>query len=101
MYPWPGNVRELENCIDRAVALTNYGTLRTADLPERVVAHRPEALPTGLVEDETVLTLDEVEERYIRRVYEKTGRNKSLTSRLLGIDRRTLYRKIDKYDLGS
>jgi len=95
-YPWPGNVRELENCVDRAVALTGYEQLTVDDLPESVSAHRSERLPVESDDPETMLTLSELEERYINKVLSAVGGNKSKAARVLGIDRRTLYRKLDR-----
>ena len=89
-YDWPGNVRELENCIERAVALCRLDHLTIEDLPERlypVDGEHPE--PTELV------TLAEMERRYVRRVLAMFGGNKSAAARHLGIDRRSLYRRLD------
>lgn len=95
-YPWPGNVRELQNCIERAVALCGSRQIDVDDLPERIRRHRSTAPPTA-----PVLTLAELERRHIRDVLESVGGKKSEASRLLGIDRKTLYRKLDRYGLRS
>lgn len=90
-YSWPGNVRELENCIERAVVLTRYATLTVEDLPARVQEH---AVAAALPTEERVLTLAEVERRYVRHVLEITGGNKSVAARLLGIDRKTVLKRL-------
>ena len=99
-YPWPGNVRELQNCIERAVALTGYEKLAVEDLPEKIRAYsRSHVLVAG--EDPTELVpLEEVERRYILRVLEAVGGNKTMASRILGLDRKTLYRRLERYGVG-
>jgi DNA-binding NtrC family response regulator len=100
-YPWPGNVRELANCIERAVALASGPEILIDDLPERVRGYRPSELVLPTQDPEEILTLDEVERRYILKSLESLGGNKRLTARRLGLDRRTLYRKLERYGLGA
>ncbi len=93
-YEWPGNVRELENCMERAVALARFDTITKEDLPNKVREHRPtEVFETG-VTPEDLPSMDLVEERYIRKVLAAVGGNKTLAAKVLGFDRRTLYRKL-------
>ncbi len=95
-WPWPGNVRELHNCIERAVALTAEETLSVRDLPERL--RQPRAALPGLGLDAGgFLPLAEVEKRHILTVLEALGGNKSSAATVLGLDRRTLYRKLAEY----
>jgi DNA-binding NtrC family response regulator len=92
-YPWPGNVRELENVIQRAVALAQFDHVTPADLPESMrPADAGEDLE--LEPDSEMLTLREVERRYIAQVLRATKNNKARAARVLGFDRRTLYRKL-------
>jgi DNA-binding NtrC family response regulator len=99
-YPWPGNVRELQNCIERAVALTASESITARDLPEKVRQYR--AGPPGLgAEGGSFLPLHEVERRYILSVLEAMGGNKSSAATVLGVDRRTLYRKLAEYRAGT
>ena len=95
-YSWPGNVRELQHAIERAVILTTNTVILQEDLPELVCHH-----PTG--EDDfppfKLMTLDELERRYFIRVIKVTGGNKSEAARILGIDRRTLYRMAERYHI--
>ncbi len=92
-YSWPGNVRELANVIERAVALSPSSRLTVDDLPPSVRAanRSPAAALTGAAEE--LVPLEEVERRYIRRVMAATGGNKTVAAQILGVDRRTLYRK--------
>jgi DNA-binding NtrC family response regulator len=100
-YDWPGNVRELENCIEHAEALARFSEISTEDIPERIRSHRPEALVESVGHADAVLTLDELERRYIMRVLRLVNGNKSRAAELLGLDRRTLYRRLDQYAKSS
>jgi DNA-binding NtrC family response regulator len=96
-YPWPGNVRELHNGIERAVALTRHDHVTVADLPERVVAYRPPALAPDAAVPTSFVTLDEMERRYVLQVLEAVGGNRSAAAKTLGLDRTTLWRKLERY----
>jgi two-component system response regulator HydG len=100
-YPWPGNVRELQNCIERAVALACYEQIAVDDLPEKIRTwHRSHVLVAG--DDPTELVpLEDVERRYILRVMESVGGNKTLAAQVLGVGRKTLYRKLEQYRAGA
>lgn len=89
----PGNVRQLENVVERAVALNTSGVFHVEDLPEEIQSVRRPAARRG---DSQWLTLKQMEDRYIREVLEGTGGNISRAAEILGIDRRTLYRKLEK-----
>jgi two-component system response regulator HydG len=93
-YAWPGNVRELRNAIERAVALTLFDEIGVEDLPERVRDYKSSELRLDDQDPENLPPMSEVERRYIRHVLEATGGNKTLAARILGFDRRTLYRKL-------
>jgi DNA-binding NtrC family response regulator len=108
-YDWPGNIRELENAIVRAAALCDQ-SIRPEDLPERVrnfsqtpvIEPAPQAQQSdGKPEDEeeVLLSLAEVESRHIFRVLAHTGGNKQAAARVLGIDRTTLQRKLERYNM--
>jgi len=100
-YGWPGNIRELQNAIERAVALTQFEEIVVEDLPENVRDYkRAPLLPLG--EDAaSLLPMHEVEKRYILRVLEAVGGNKTSAAQILGFDRRTMYRKLERYDKGE
>ncbi|WP_218188092.1 helix-turn-helix domain-containing protein [Desulfosarcina cetonica] len=95
-YAWPGNVRELRNVIERAVALTQHDQLIVEDLPEHIRNYRKKAFEIAGDSSDSLIPLSQVEHRYIQHVLEKTGENKTLAARILGIDRKTLYRKLSQ-----
>ena len=104
-YDWPGNIRELENAVVRAAALCDQ-IVRPEDLPERVRRSFRTAnsqSSTHRSDDETnnesLVPLAELERRHILRVLARTGGNKQAAARILGIDRTTLQRKLERYDL--
>lgn len=92
-YDWPGNVRELQNCMERAVALSRSNVLQAEDLPKKITSYRPERIMLSVDDPAELVTAAELQRRYIRRVLELVGGNKSRAARILGIDRRTMYRK--------
>ncbi|MFW6192552.1 MAG: sigma-54-dependent transcriptional regulator [Gemmatimonadota bacterium] len=104
-HPYPGNVRELENALERAVAFARGDEITLEDLPERIREAGGGAAAGGVAdgavldtlvgEGDGVPSLEEIEHRYIRRVLERVDGNKSRAASLLGISRRTLYRKLD------
>jgi len=95
VYSWPGNVRELRNSMERAVALTRYEQITVVDLPERIRERRRARFVTP-DDPAELLPLEEVERRYIMTVLEAVGGNKTLAARVLGLDRKTLYRKLER-----
>ena len=97
-YTWPGNVRELENCIERAVALAQTDSIAVDDLPERIRVHQPDRFVVSANEPEELITIDELEKRYILRVLKLVDGNRSRAAVVLGLDRRTLYRKLERYE---
>jgi len=98
-YPWPGNVRELQNCIERAVALARAEVIGVEDLPDRIRAYQTSHVLVTSSDPTELLTLDEVERRYILRVLEMVGGNKTKAAQVLGLDRKTLHRKVEQYRL--
>lgn len=93
-YDWPGNVRELENCIERAVALTRMSEIGVDDLPDKIREHRNNQIVLSTDNLAELSTLAEMEQRYIRHVLSAAGGNKSQAARILGLDRRSLYRRL-------
>ena len=100
-YSWPGNVRELRNVVERAVALTQCDQIVVEDLPEKLRKYRgTRVLATG--DDPAELrSLDAVERDYILHVMRAVNDNKSMAARILGLDRKTLYRKLEQYEQGK
>jgi len=90
-YHWPGNVRQLENVVERAVALNTSGVFDMEDLPAEL---REASRPTAVGEKQW-LTLEQTEDRYIQEVLKAMDGNISRTADILGIDRRTLYRRLE------
>jgi two-component system, NtrC family, response regulator AtoC len=95
-YTWPGNVRELQNCVERAVALAQFDHIGIDDLPERVREFKSSRVTVESNDPAELLPMEEVERRYILRVLEAVGGNKTLAAQVLGFDRRTLYRKLER-----
>ncbi|MEW6489830.1 MAG: sigma-54 dependent transcriptional regulator [Thermodesulfobacteriota bacterium] len=90
-YGWPGNVRELENVIERCLYVCEEGVVRLGDLPEEVLQGlrpREEFCWPG------IRPLEEVERDYIRYVLDRCGGNKVQAAQLLGVNRKTIQRKL-------
>ena len=94
-YNWPGNVRELESCIERATALCRTQEIDLADLPRQIVEHQPTRLEMSTSMPAELLTLDEINQRYVRQVLAAVGGNKTRAAKILGIDRRSIYRRLE------
>jgi two-component system response regulator HydG len=101
-HTWPGNVRELENAVERAVILSPGEYISERDLPANIGQQaRENGQKTGPgVQTEENSSLDDVEKTAVSRALTRAGGNKSEAARLLGITRRTLYNKLEKYGLG-
>ncbi|CAN5702207.1 sigma 54-interacting transcriptional regulator [soil metagenome] len=95
-YVWPGNVRELENCVEAAVALASHDQIAVTDLSERIRAFEPTQIVLAGDDPTTLVTLDELERRYFKRVLETVGGNKSAAAHVLWVERRTLYRMLER-----
>jgi DNA-binding NtrC family response regulator len=100
-YGWPGNVRELENAIERAVAVAKGNVVLPSDLPPEVGGSAALGVPGGVsVGDGGIIadrpTLGELERRYIQLVLGECAGNKKKAAEKLGIDRRTLYRALER-----
>ena len=95
-YGWPGNVRELENVIERAVVVAKGELISMEDLPPSMVGSR---IDYAAVEQaaQHQLSLAELERDYINRVLQQAGGNKNRAAQILGIDRKTLYRKLEQH----
>ncbi len=106
-YPWPGNVRELENVVERAISLAHGPLIMPSDLPESLrtatILSLDERGTRRDSQDSAMLTLDEVDKRHLVRVLRETGGNKVKAAKIMGIDRRTLYRMAERFgiDLGD
>jgi DNA-binding NtrC family response regulator len=96
-YSWPGNVRELQNSIERAIALTQHERIVVEDLPETVRAYKRSHVLIAGDDPSELVPLSEVERRYVLRVLEAVGGNKTSAAQILGVTRKTLYRKLEEY----
>jgi DNA-binding NtrC family response regulator len=96
-YPWPGNIRELRNLVERMVVLSHGKILDVADIPSQL----RNQIDGGEIQINPDLTVDEMEKQMIVQALEKNGGNRTKTAEKLGISRRTLHRKLNKYDLGK
>ncbi|MFT7633906.1 MAG: DNA-binding NtrC family response regulator [Mariniblastus sp.] len=96
-YSWPGNVRQLQNAIDRAKVLAEEDRIEMKNLPSAIAdADEPPIVPTinsGNVD------LDTLNKLHVIQTYERCGKNKTKTARALGINRRSLYRLIEKFEI--
>lgn len=88
---WPGNVRELINAVERAAAFADHDVLTASDFSASPTAPNDDFLAAALAQD---LSLEQLERAYIKRVLAKMNGNKTQAAKVLGLDRRTLYRKI-------
>lgn len=97
-YPWPGNVRELKNVIQRAVISCTEDILDLGCLPQRIAQYRDEDVKVTV---RVGMTLEEVEKEMIIQTLEHTRHNRTRTSEILGISRRSLYNKMDRFKIHS
>lgn len=97
-YTWPGNVRELENVVERATLLETSREITPESLPENI-RNAPQAPPVN--PDEDLQTLEEVGRTYIETVLKKTGGNKARASEILGINRTSLWRMIQRLKIAQ
>lgn len=103
-YEWKGNVRELENAIERAVVLTTSEFIQPEDLPTEEIyplsSEEQSGTDLGLsFEQDKPVTLDELCKKYIQFIFDKNEGAKEQTAKDLGIDRKTLYRKLKEMNL--
>jgi two-component system response regulator HydG len=87
--------------VERAVALTSYDSIAVDDLPAKVLEYKNRFVVVAGNDPSDLVPLHEVEKRYILRVFEVTGGNKSLAAKTLGLNRKTLYRKLAEYGIES
>ena len=92
-YPWPGNVRELDHAVERAILLSSGDAVRVSDLSLKA----PREAMLRLEE----LSLEEVESLLIRKAVDRYGGNISQAAEALGLSRSALYRRLQKYGIGS
>lgn len=100
-YDWPGNVRELENTLEHAAVYARGSVITPEDLPEKIVRHSRAARRENELRAtfEDFPTLDELERRYLVYVLESFGGSRARAAEMMGIDRRTVTRMIERYGL--
>ena len=103
-YDWPGNVRELENCIARAVILSKGSRIFLKDLPERIKHYHDQAqIDRDKQFDLTIpdegISIRAVERELIKKTLKRCNGNKTLAATYLGISRKALYEKLDRYKI--
>ena len=99
-YHWPGNVRELKNVIERSIILRSGNTIRPSALLMQSLPSAPREASSAY-EDEDIVSLDEIEKKYIRRALDALSWNHTQTAKKLGISRSTLNRKIKAYRISK
>jgi two-component system response regulator HydG len=100
-YDWPGNVRELGNCLERAVALAHFEEISVEDLPDKLKSQSRRPASLSGTELPELLTLEEVERRHVLRVLEACHGNRTDAAKILGLDRKTLYRKLLRWGVSD
>lgn len=107
-HRWPGNIRELSNVLERAVVLNSSGLIQKADLPMHLqmlasgAGVEAASVPAG--EQVTIslgMSLKEIEDLMIQKALQATGGDRSEAAKLLGVNERTIYRRISKKDAST
>ena len=93
-YHWPGNIRELRNVIERGIILSENGMITARALPRELVEQSD-----GEDGENPFCSLQDVEKQHIHRVLDHVGGNRTQAATILGVSRRTLYRKLKEYRL--
>lgn len=96
-YAWPGNIRELKNVLERTMILSPEGDIDAGHLPEEMRQYKEPPRPTVPGLPEQLVSLREMEDRYIDRVLAATGNNKAAACRILGIHTTSLMRREKKW----
>ena len=95
-YAWPGNVRELRNAMEHGVAMTLFDKIVPEDLPQKIRSHTGSTIFLETDNPVELISLEEMNRRYIAHVLKIVKGNQSVASQILRIDRKTLYRKLQK-----
>ncbi len=96
-YSWPGNVRQLQNAIERAKVLAEDNRIELKNLPSAIVESEPQPLVATATNGE--VDLDTLNRLHVLQTYERCDKNKTRTARALGINRRSLYRLLEKFEI--
>lgn len=100
-YRWPGNLRELQSCIEQAVTQATHSQILLEDLPPKLQRDTGSIVLVAGYNPSELVPLKQIENNYIRHVLEAVGGDKTRAARILGIDRKTIYRKFRDTDDGD
>jgi DNA-binding NtrC family response regulator len=101
-FDWPGNVRQLINALERAKIMTDDGVISIRHLPREVVTRRSAPTPPAVAATvPTTDALSDVERAHVLEVLERERGNKARAARALGLNRRSLYRLLEKYGIAD
>jgi transcriptional regulator with PAS, ATPase and Fis domain len=97
-YQYPGNIRELENIVEHAVSMSHSETIIAESLPKDMMDY-----DLFLFQSQTngFKTLEELEKEYIRWILDRVENKKTAASKILGIDRASLYRKLKRFEFDN
>ncbi len=98
-YSWPGNVRQLQNALERAKVLSEEDQIELRNLPDAIVDADETPVAAVNVTSNADIDLETLNKLHVVQTYEKCGKNKTKTARALGINRRSLYRLLEKFDI--
>jgi two-component system response regulator HydG len=97
-YDWPGNVRELRNVVERGEVLSQSELITLDELPDKIVNYKASQLVIGDHDNQPLAPLEVIELQYIQYVLRQTAGNKTEAAKILGLDRKTLYRKLKELE---
>jgi two-component system response regulator HydG len=97
-YDWPGNVRELRNVVERGEVLSQSELITLDELPDKIVNYKASQLVIGNHDNQPLAPLEVIELQYIQYVLRQTAGNKTEAAKILGLDRKTLYRKLKELE---
>ena len=96
-YSWPGNVRQLQNAIERAKVLAEENRIELKNLPAAIL--EAEAQPVVAAINNGKVDLETLNKLHVEQTYDRCDRNKTRTAKALGINRRSLYRLLERYGI--
>jgi DNA-binding NtrC family response regulator len=95
-YYWPGNVRQLINCVERAKILADNHLITCQELPDEVLSPAPRGERQAAARSDDLAS---IERNHVIEIMNREHGNKSRAARALGVNRRTLYRLLEKYNI--
>jgi len=103
LHDWPGNVRELENCIERAIVMGEEDIIQVSDLPHAIYNESIESLDNEIMDEIPAngVSLDQIERNLMIKALEQSNWNQTEAAKMLGITRRKLQYRMDKYGIST